>query len=448
MSASQRVLGRILIVDDDPAIRDALSERFRARGHDVREASTGKQAIAAARLGVDVMLLDLQMPDGDGFEVLSQLQGEELAPSVIVMTAHGSVERAVRALQLGAYDFIEKPFDPPRLEERVARALERVQLLRSKAALADEQEVGILHEGEPMEGLLAIARKAALADATVLLTGESGTGKEVLARSIHAWSSRTKGPFVAVHCAALPEALFESELFGHEKGSFTGANARRLGRFESAQGGTLFLDEVGELPLGMQVKLLRVLQERSFYRVGGDGEVRVDVRIVAATNRNLAKAVAAGDFREDLFYRINTITLELPPLRERKRDLVVLAAHFLEQCAHQAGQHAPTLAPEAQAAMRAHAWPGNVRELRNAMERAIVLGQGQEVCMEDLPPEIMQPLDQIEGAGYHAKVETFRAQVLFEALEQASGSRTEAARALGLQRTYLARLIKRYELGN
>lgn len=439
--------GRLLVVDDDEAIRAALVERFRARGHDVREAASGREALAKIRQGVDVVLLDLQIPEGDGMSVLQALQHEEGdGPTVIVLTAHGSVDRAVQALKLGAYDFLEKPFEPTRVEEALGRALERGQLLRARAALEAERPDSFVHATGPMEDVVRIARKAAGSDATILLGGESGTGKEVLARAIHRWSPRSAGPFVAVHCAAMPDALVEAELFGHEKGAFTGADKARIGRFESAHHGTLFLDEVGELPAATQVKLLRVLQERTFERVGGNEEVHVDLRLLAATNRDLKEEVKAGRFREDLYYRLNVISVSLPPLKSRGDDLLRLAETLLADCASDAGRPVPKLAPETVAALRAHDWPGNVRELRNALERAVVLGDGKVIVPEDLPPEVATSGVPIRGETFHELIEAFRGKVLSEALANAGGNRTNAARTLGLQRTYLARLIKRHGL--
>ncbi len=439
---------RLLVVDDDTGIRDGLAERFRARGFDVATAASGAEALERARSGPDVVLLDLQLPRGDGLWVLSKLAEEEIETTVIVLTAYGTVARAVEAMKAGAYDFLEKPFEPARVEETVRRALERHTLRRANRALrlAGHGTVrGFVVADPRMEEVVRLARKAAASDATVLLGGESGTGKEVLARAIHEWSGRAEGPFVAVNCVALAETLLESELFGHEKGAFTGAIGRKPGKIELAGGGTLFLDEIGDISPAFQAKLLRVLQEKAFERVGGTQTLRVDVRVVSATNQDLKAMVAAGRFREDLFYRLHVIAIHLPPLRERALDVPALAARFVEASAADAKRPAVRLSAAALEAIRAYPWPGNVRELKNAIERAVVLCEGDAVEPEDLPPDVLlrggAPLP---AEGFHARVEAFRRQVILDALAECGGNRTKAADRLGLQRTYLSRLIRQY----
>ena len=425
---------RILVVDDDPHIRQALVERFRARRFDVLSAGSGKEALARiTRDHPDVTLLDLQLPDGDGFGVLGKLREEGIEATVVVITAFGTVDKAVQAMKEGAYDFIQKPFEPALVEETVRRALERSTLRRAARAGGEPAIVGLAAAQE-------LARKAAKTDATVLLLGESGTGKEVLARAVHRWSDRSAGPFVAVNAAALAETLLESELFGHEKGAFTGAQARRAGKFELAHGGTIFLDEIGDIAPTLQAKLLRVLQERAFERVGGTETVTVDVRVVAATNRDLKKRVAEKLFREDLFYRLNVVTVTLPPLRERRADIRPLAEHFLREL--RAGAR---FSPDALAALERHDWPGNARELRNVVERATVLLEGNEVAPSDLPPEVLAGAS-LPAECFHAQVDAYRKRLIQETLARFGGNQTRAAEALGLQRTYLARLIRQMGL--
>jgi two-component system, NtrC family, response regulator AtoC len=428
-------MASLLVVEDDPNIRAALVERFRARGFDIATAATGQDAVKkAAGRPFDAVLLDLQLPEGDGYWVLQRLREEQIEATVIVITAFGTVDRAVKAMKEGAYDFLTKPFEPALVEETVRRALERTSLRRAARARGDEPTVlGLAAASE-------VARKAAKSDATVLLLGESGTGKEVLARAVHAWSPRAAGPFVAVNAAALAETLLESELFGHEKGAFTGAAGRKAGKFELAQGGTIFLDEIGDIAAATQAKLLRVLQERAFERVGGTETITVDVRVVAATNRDLKKAVAEGAFREDLYYRLNVVSIHLMPLRERRADIRPLAEHFLAGL-----KPGARLSAEAVAALERHDWPGNARELRNAMERAAALTEGVEIVPADLPSEVLRGTS-LPAESFHAQVEEFRKRLIRETLARHAGNQTKAAQALGLQRTYLARLIRQLGL--
>ncbi len=428
-------MARILIVDDDPHIAESLRDRFSARGFYTGIASNGREALDQIRdQDPDVILLDLQMPEMDGFGVLEKLREEKIESTVIVITAFGNVEKAVEAMKAGAYDFLQKPFEPSLLEETVRRALERQKMKRAIDAGTPEFVVVDPKMKAPVE----LARKAAASDATVLLLGESGSGKEVISRAIHQWSPRRSGPFIAVNAVALTETLLESELFGHEKGSFTGATDRKTGKLEQASGGTLFLDEIGDISPAFQAKLLRVLQEKTFERVGGTDSIQADVRFIAATNRDLKKNVEEGSFREDLYYRLNVIAITLPPLRERPGDVRTLAEHFLRQF-----RPAARFTPEALRVIESYSWPGNVRELRNAVERASVLLEGTEVSPDDLPSEILLSKDTpLPTGGFHEQVEQVRKQIIVEALDQAGGNQTRAAEALGLQRTYLARLIR------
>ena len=422
---------RLLVVDDDPNIARSLHDRFRGRGFQVSTAGSGREAVAKiARERPEVILLDLQLPEGDGFWVLKRVGEEGIDATIVVITAHGTVDRAVQAMKEGAYDFLQKPFEPAIVEETVRRALERSRLRRVVRARAPEREV------IGLSSTVETARKAAKTEATVLLLEESGTGKEVIARAIHRWSGRADGPWVAINAAALSETLLESELFGHEKGAFTGAQARRAGKFELAHGGTIFLDEIGDVSAGVQARLLRVLQERAFERVGGNETLTVDVRVIAATNRDLKARVSKGTFREDLYYRLNVVSLALPPLRERRGDIRPLAEHFLAEL-----RPGVRLSSAAMEAVERYDWPGNARELRNAIERATVLLEGEEIGPGDLPPEILSSaLHPPES--FHAQVEDFRRRLIRETLARFDGNQTRAAEALQLQRTYLARLIR------
>jgi len=437
----------LLIVDDDPGILTALRERFTARGYEVSTATDGDKALAAAHERPDVVLLDLQLPKRDGLEVLTALRQRDDGLTIVMITAHGTVTKAVAAMKAGAYDFVEKPFDSDQLEKTVARAAERARLLRRDRARAETSPATtVIGDSAAMQKLLATATKAAASDATILVTGESGTGKEVLAQQIHRWSSRVDEALIAVNCAALAESLLESELFGHERGAFTGADRKQPGRIELAHRGTLFLDEIGEVTPAFQAKLLRVLQERTFERVGGRETVQVDVRIVAATNRDLQAAVGEGRFREDLFYRLNVIALHMPPLRDRREDIIPLARHFATEFGARSGREF-TFDAAFETRIRGYAWPGNVRELRNVIERATVMADSETIGIDDLPPEVLTTAA-LPAEGYHAKVEACRRQLLQEALAQTDGNRTRAAELLGLQRTYLARLLRQYGIGN
>jgi DNA-binding NtrC family response regulator len=444
-------MARILIVDDDADIRTILADRLAARGHEIIESTDGLKALEiCARELPDLMLLDLDLPGADGLTVLERLRQENLPPTVVVITAFATVEKAVEAMRRGAFDFLPKPFQPGLVELTVQKALERNELREENRALR-----AALPGGKPLVGvsgalreLVEQARKAAESKSTVLLAGESGTGKEVLARSIHAWSPRASRPFIAVNCVALSEELLESELFGHEKGAFTGAHQQKPGKFELANHGTIFLDEVGDIRESLQAKLLRVLQEHEFERVGGTRPIRVDIRIIAATNRNLEEAVKGGRFREDLYYRLNVVRLRLPPLRERREDIPGLAEHFLRKYCAETGKTIRGISPEAIGLLKAHPWPGNVRELENSIERAVVLGAGAEISLVDLglrtiggaassPPSAERSIEP-----FHEGVEDFKRELIRRALEQAKGNQTRAAEMLGLQRTYLSRLLK------
>src|SRR5215470_1231483 len=382
----------ILVVDDEPLIRFALGERLTANGYRVVEADSAAAAITRSDDGVDLVLLDYKLPDGDGLEVLKHIKAHDPDTLVILLTAHSSVEIAVEAMKQGAYHYANKPFNLDEISLLVAKALETTQLRREVRALraSQAQPYGfdrIVGEGPGVASVKALLRKVAASPAsTVLLTGESGTGKDLAAKVLHYNSARAAKPFMNITCSALPEALMESELFGHERGAFTGADRQKRGLFETADGGTVFLDEIGEMVPGLQAKLLRFLEEKTFKRVGGAVDIKVDVRVIAATNRNLEDEVKQGRFREDLYYRLNVVPVALPPLRDRAKDIPLLLHHFIGEFnrKHHLEIEGPT--DEALAQIQRHPWPGNIRELRNAIERAMLLSENTLLEVEDFVP--------------------------------------------------------------
>jgi len=438
----------VLIVDDDAVSRELLEVRLRALKCAVASAADGREALGAIRRDVPALiLLDLRMPRMDGMELLRTLRRDGTDVPVIVMTAHGSIETAVEAMKEGAYDFVTKPFDPKHLEIVVRKALEREGFRRGIGLLAEEIDKRyhlVLGRSAQVRAAVETARKAAASRATVLLLGESGTGKEIFARAIHEWSERRGNPFVAINCVGLSKDLLESELFGHEKGAFTGAHEQKKGKMELAHGGTLFLDEVGDISAEVQTKLLRFIQEREFERVGGIKPIAVDVRIIAATNRALEALVTEGRFREDLYHRLNVIPVVLPPLRERTEDIPILAEHFLKRFAAETKKQIAEIAPEALARLQSYDWPGNVRELANVIERAVVLGEDRVVTSNDLPTRITEaePGSTSEAGSYRAALEACRRQTILSALKEHQGNRAAAARALGIHEKYLLRVIK------
>jgi DNA-binding NtrC family response regulator len=443
----------ILIVDDDPDIQEVLTDRLASLGYRVFAAPNGKEGLERLeKESPRLILLDLALPDMNGLEVLKAIRERENDVAVVMITAYGTIERAIQAMKLGAYDFILKPFEPDHVALTVHKALEREQLKRAVALLSEtvgERYRQIVGQSATVQHAMEIAKKAASSRATVLLLGESGTGKELFTRAIHDWSERHDQPFIAINCVALSKELLESELFGHEKGAFTGAFQRKKGKLELAQGGTVFLDEVGDLAPELQAKLLRFLQEREFERVGGTHPIQVDVRILAATNRDLDRATREGRFRDDLYYRLNVVSITLPPLRERRDDIPALAYFFLRRFAAETKKPFAAIAQDVQDRLLAYDWPGNVRELANVMERAVVLGQGPQVTLQDLPPTLVavQPSIRSAHTSYHAALQAYRRELIREALAQAQGDHTAAAKALGLQRTYLQRLLKSLHLG-
>jgi len=447
-----KLRSRILIVDDDPDILELLSDRLQMMQFEVTCAQDGQEALSFLRQEAPPLtLLDLQLPRLSGMEVLQAIRREGLETTVIVITALGTPERAVEAMRAGAYDFIPKPLDPAHLEVVIKKALERENLREENWRLHGELESAdrsMIGQSPAIQDLIRTAQQAAASNATVLLRGESGTGKEILARAIHRWSARRDGPLVIVNCVALSEELLESELFGHEKGAFTGAHQRKRGKVELADGGTLFLDEVGDIRPSLQAKLLRLLQEHEFERVGGTRPLRVDARFIAATNSDLEQAMKQGTFRQDLYYRLNVVSLFLPPLRARKEDIDVLAPHFVAKYCAELKRRPATISPAALDLLRQHDWPGNVRELENAIERAVVLSTGSEIGPRDLPiapSPVEEESDGTSDSSFRQVVLNFKRDLLRSALAQAGGNQTRAAEALGLQRTYLSRLLK--ELG-
>jgi DNA-binding NtrC family response regulator len=442
------VKARILVVDDDPDIREVIEDRLESLGYDVSTASDGLECLSVlSKQTPDLILLDIEMPRMNGLDVLREIRKREIDVPVLMITAYGTVERAVQAMKAGAYDFIPKPFEPDHLSMIVQRALERDGLKKEVEVLSEEiSDRYRLIAGASLEmtAQLDAAKKAAATSSTVLLLGESGTGKELFARAIHNWSDRKSKPFIAVNCVGLSKDLLESELFGHEKGAFTGAHQQKKGKMELANGGTVFLDEIGDISTEIQTKLLRFLQEREFERVGGTQTLRVDVRVIAATSRDLEEAVNDGRFRKDLYYRLDVVTLVLPALRERREDIPPLANYFMQRFARETKKHFTEISPEALKKLREYHWPGNVRELANVMERAIVLAAGPKIMAQDLPTRMTRDAVRAPSRelSYHDAVESFRRELIRKALSENDGSCAAAARVLGLQRTYLSRLIK------
>jgi len=440
----------ILIVDDDDVLRRALRDRFVHWGHTVAVAAGGEDALALAdKRSFDLIVLDLSMPGLSGLDVLDRLRAADCTADVVVLTAHGSVENAVEAVKRGAEDFLTKPADFDLLKRIVERSLERRQLARLTATMPAPDDKAVIGPSPAMRKIVEIADRAAQADSTVLLTGESGTGKQVLAEYVHAHSPRAKGPFVYVNCVAISDDLIESTLFGHERGAFTGAVSRKTGRMELAAGGTAFLDEIGDISANLQTKLLHFLEAGEFERVGGNQTVRVDCRVIAATNRDLAADVQSGRFREDLYYRLNVITLRVPALRERTEDIPVLARTFLSRTAADLKRPGLTFAPRTLDVMTNYAWPGNVRQLKNAVERMAVLAPAYQMTPELLPPEVLSGPSGAElvedQLPYKEAVVACKRRLVRAALVKTGGNQTRAAEILGLQRSYLNRLIK--ELG-
>ena len=448
----------ILVIDDErntrEGLRDAFSDKYQILL--AEDATKGLEILKSQK--VDIVLTDLRMPGLDGMAFTRQVSAQPDAPLIIMLTAYGSVQTAMDAMRAGAYDYLTKPVNLDDLEMMVDRGLEVLAERRSASQKGTEgAPAGIIGSSQAMKALIEEARQVASSRSTVLITGESGTGKELFAHALHAWSPRARAPFVAVHCASLNENLLESELFGHEKGAYTGATERFIGRFERADRGTLFLDEIGEISLSTQVKLLRVLETRNLERVGGSHTIPVDVRLVAATNRDLRAMVKAGTFREDLFYRLNVVNLHLPPLREHPEDIPALLDHYLKLAAKDNDRDITGIAKDAMGVLTSYSWPGNIRELRNCVERMVVLARGSLLTITDIPREIVDELSSHPERAGQAPLPAQRPDPLqtldiranelaamHKALEQAGGNRTRAAQILGISRRTLQRKILLY----
>ena len=446
------MLLQVLVIDDEEDLRWALAKALSQDGYTVLTAGRAAEGLEVLeRQSVSLVLLDLKLPDMDGLDVLPRIKQRHPGTPVIMITGYGTIETAVQALKRGAAGYVTKPFDLHELRLVVRRILEinrlhnELDFLRSELTRNYQDLVGC---SKAILELRELIRRVAPTDATVLITGESGTGKEVVAVAIHRLSPRRDGPFVPVNCAAVPEHLLESELFGHEKGAFTGAVKRHIGRFEVAHRGTIFLDEVAEMPPAMQVKLLRVLQDKSFTRVGGGETVRVDMRVIAATNRPIEEAVAGGRFREDLYYRLNVVRIHIPPLRERKEDIPLLVRHFLQR--FRPYYQSPGITEEAMALLCRYHWPGNVRELQNVVERALILCQGEEIQPRHLPRELQNGpshlLPCLPAGSEDMTLEQVEKVLIQRALAKTGGNRTQAARLLGISRSALLYRMHKFGL--
>ncbi len=446
--------GKILVIDDEESILESLADILTDEGYQVLTALTAQDGMAKLEAEApELLILDVWLPDEDGLKLLQKIRQKDKNLPVIVISGHGTVEMAVKAIKLGAFDFLEKPLSYDRVVVTVANALRFRALeeenIRLKAKLTGP---GLTGKSPLIEKVKEEIARVAVTDATVLITGESGVGKEVAARMIHALSRRAEGPFIAVNCAAIPEELIESELFGHEKGAFTGAQTTKKGKFDLADGGTIFLDEIGDMSLSAQAKVLRVLQEKCFERVGGTKTIKVDVRVIAATNKDLRQEIEAGRFREDLYFRLNVIPIHIPPLRERPEDIPLLVEEFLEEFARHSGLGRKKLSPEAMAALTNYHFPGNVRELRNLIERLVIMSQGEIIELKDLPSEILTSSPQrapLTSEEPWFKCDDFKkARALFEReflkrkLAEHRGNISQTAEAIGLERSYLHRKLK------
>jgi nitrogen regulation protein NR(I) len=466
---------RVLVADDELNMRRVLEAILRREGYDVITAANGVEALGGmeSKGGVHTVITDLKMPGLDGMGLLKKLSSDYPDVPVVMITAHGSVESAVEAVKLGAFDYLEKPFEQEQIRQVVAKAINTYALSRRDARPEEPSERGrfrLVGQSPAIRQIYGVVEKVANTPSTVLISGESGTGKELIARALHENSARHAGPFIKINCAAIPKTLMESELFGYDKGAFTGAVGAKPGRFELAHGGTLFLDEIGEIPVEMQVKLLRVLQESEFERVGGIKTIKVDVRLVTATNRDLLAEVGAGAFREDLFYRLNVVPIHIPPLRERHEDIPLLADHFIAKFNDRLKKEITAITPEAIERLVAYQWPGNIRELENLMERTMLFCEGPEIRVSDLPPEVAgapvaagaAPAAPAPGAGapgeeaarpapeslkeaVRAETERVERELIQRALDATAGNVTQAARKLKISRKSLQTKMK--ELG-
>ena len=466
----------ILVVDDSPRICEHVAEILEPEGFAVEKAYSGEEALRrlAGRF-FDLLLTDLRMPGIDGLELLRQARSLSPDTVTIIISGYGSIRSAVEATKLGAFDFLAKPVKAEEIIHTLRRALEHRTLKRENTALKQElcrryEFKNIVGESEAIGRVFRIIEKIAETDSTVLILGESGTGKELVARAIHYNSHRKDKPLIPVNCGAIPSELLESELFGHEKGAFTSAIRTRVGRFELASGGTIFLDEIGDMSPSLQVKILRVLQEHAFERIGGTRTIKVDIRVIAATNKDLERAVREGRFREDLYYRLNVIPIRVPPLRERKEDLPMLVDYFLQEFSRQRGRQIKSLGPEVMDRFLAYEWPGNVRELENVIERIFILSEGEEICLDDLPRRLQDAVPQTgaatasaapaasgprqplvvrlpeNGLSFNTAVSDFEKMLIVEALNRTGWIKNKAAQLLGLNRTTLVEKIKKKKI--
>lgn len=445
----------ILIVDDEDTQRNVLKGYLEKKGYKIFSASSGSEGIKVVKENViDIVLSDFKMPDKTGLEVLEEVKKLNPEISFVIITAYGTIENAVKAMRLGAFDYISKPVDLDELDLMIDRIIENKNLKSEIKILKDQLKEkfridSFISQSPKMEDVLSIAARAADSKATVLITGESGTGKEVLAKSIHYVSPRKDKPFIAVNVPALPETLLESELFGHEKGAFTGAEKAKKGRFELADGGTIFLDEIGDIPINLQVKLLRVLQEHQIERLGSSEGIDIDVRIIAATHQNLEQKIKDGSFREDLYYRLNIVSLYIPPLRERKEDILPLIEHFIQKYSKENGRQKLSLSKEAVDILIKYNYPGNVRELENIIERAVVLSRGEIITLNDLPEVVKgfkaeKEIHINKDATLIEQVEELEKKLIYDALTNANGNQSQAGRLLGITERNLRYKMQKY----
>ncbi len=438
---------RILVVDDQSSVRELLKAVLGSDGHAVEVAPDGESGIETLAEGFhDLVIMDIRMPGIDGVEALRRMKKASPDCGIIMMTAYASVGTAVEAMKLGAFDYITKPIDIDEVRSIISRFTDESSGAPEERPLEIEPSSEIIGASLAMREVLEMARRVAASDASVLILGESGTGKELIAHEVHGASPRGHKPFVAVNCSAIPGGLLESELFGHEKGAFTGAGRQKRGRFELAAGGTIFLDEIGDMSSELQAKLLRFLQDHTLQRVGGSNDITVDVRIVAATNRDLDAAVAEGSFREDLYFRLNVVNIMIPPLRDRKEDIPLLVGHFLKKHADR-GSKPKRMSPKAMRVMMNYDWPGNVRELENAIHRATILSRGETVFPEQLPAKLQAvPDSDVDGEKIGVTIREMERGIIIKTLAQTEGNRTHAAKTLGISRRTLQNKIKEYEI--
>jgi two-component system response regulator AtoC len=438
---------KLLIVDDESIVRESLHDWLAGVGYDVEVAESGEEALRIIKLKkIKIMLADLVMPGMDGIELMKEARKIVPTISTIIITAHATIETAISAIREGAHDYVEKPFCPEKVELLIGKLVEHQKLIEENILLRQKikdrfQFEGIIAKSPKMLKIFELIKTVAPTNATVLITGETGTGKEIVARAIHHQSPRRNKAFIATSCAALPESLLESELFGHEKGSFTGAVERKKGKFEAGHRGTLFLDEIGEINANTQIHLLRALEEKKITRIGSNEEIPVDVRVITATNKDLRTKVMEGQFREDLYYRLKVVTINLPPLKDRREDILPLAEHFLKKYSEENNRGIINLAPEVIEFMLHYAWPGNVRELENIVEHGVILSKNNTITLAELPSDIIQPISTEEKT-----IEAVTRNHILKVLEETKGNISKAAEILGVRRMTLYNKLKKYSL--